>query len=177
MNTNHDTFTNMEIVQCSISQNVEAGWLLEQQCQKLSSCYLSPKLLKPSWPKSGMKRPIGGGPMGPPCIGPGPIIMGPGMPCIIGYGPIGIMGNGPIGGKWGRKGGPPIGPDIPMDMARLPLIFPGGPSMGRIPEGGRMNPGPFGGALVVGGPGPFPMPGFGGLGPVPGGLPGGGLGP
>ncbi len=60
--------------------------------------------------------------------------------------------------------------------------------MGRMPDGGRMKPGPLGGALED--DGPAPMPGFGGLGPGPlgggpleggpeegGGPDGGGLGP
>jgi len=39
--------------------------------------------------------------------------------------------------------------------------------MGRMPDGGRMKPGPLGGTLEDGGPDPRPMPGFGGLGPGP----------
>ncbi len=72
-----------------------------------------------------------------------------------------------MGGKPGRKGGKPIGPDIPMDMCRFPFILSGLPSMGRMPDGGRMKPGPLGGTLEDGGPDPRPMPGFGGLGPGP----------
>lgn len=104
-------------------------------------------------------------------MGPGPIIMGPGMPCIIGYGPMGIMGYGPMAGNPGRNGGKPMGPDIPMDMFRFPFIISGGPSLSRMPAGGLMNPGPFGGALEAGRPGPRPrpMPGLGGAGPLEGG--------
>ncbi len=101
-----------------------------------------------------------------PRIGPEPIIIGPGMPCIIGYGPMGIMGYGPMGGNAGLKGGNPMGPDIPMDMFRFPFMPSGGPSMGRIPDGGRMKPGPVGGALEDGGAGPGPMPGLGAWGPA-----------
>ena len=95
-----------------------------------------------------------------------------------------------MGGKPGRKGGKPIGPDIPIDMCRFPFILSGLPSMGLMPDGGRMKPGPLGGPLEDDGPEPRPMPGFWGLGPGPlgggpleadpeegGGPDGGGLGP